>query len=140
MKPVTTMAAPLGTTNQTTESPNGLREEIRHRAHELYEQRGRVDGVAWDDWFQAVLLLIAIWYRAREAGLPRRRLNRAACCSEGRLNSLTIECGAETQRSANASVALSVKRFLRTHPNTGEAAHPRPAFLTPGTQARFASQ
>jgi Protein of unknown function (DUF2934) len=53
MKPVTTMAAPLGTTNQTTESATGLREEIRHRAHELYEQRGRVDGLAWDDWFQA---------------------------------------------------------------------------------------
>ena len=53
MKPVTTMAAPLGATNQTIESVNGLREEIRHRAHELYEQRGRVDGLAWDDWFQA---------------------------------------------------------------------------------------
>lgn len=53
MKPITTMAAPLGTTNQSTESANGLREEIRHRAHELYEQRGRVDGLAWDDWFQA---------------------------------------------------------------------------------------
>jgi hypothetical protein len=53
MKPVTTMAAPLGTTNQTTESANGLREEIRHRAHALYEQRGKVDGLAWDNWFQA---------------------------------------------------------------------------------------
>ena len=53
MKSVTTMAAPLGTTNRTTESANRLREEIRYRAHELYEQRGRVDGLAWDDWFQA---------------------------------------------------------------------------------------
>ena len=53
MKPITTMAAPRDTTNQSTESANGLREEIRCRAHELYEQRGRVDGLAWDDWFQA---------------------------------------------------------------------------------------
>jgi hypothetical protein len=53
MKPITTMALPQSATNQTTEFANGLREEIRHRAHELYEQRGRVDGYAWDDWFQA---------------------------------------------------------------------------------------
>ena len=26
---------------------------IRARAYELYEQRGRVDGFAQDDWFQA---------------------------------------------------------------------------------------
>jgi Protein of unknown function (DUF2934) len=50
MKPITTMALPLSTTNQTTESADELREEIRHRAHELYEQRDRVDGL---DWFQA---------------------------------------------------------------------------------------
>jgi hypothetical protein len=53
MKPITTMALPLSTTNQTTEFADELREEIRHRAHELYEQRERVDGLAWDDWFQA---------------------------------------------------------------------------------------
>ena len=53
MKPVTSMALPRSATNQTTEFAEGLREEIRHRAHELYEQRGRVDGLAWDDWFRA---------------------------------------------------------------------------------------
>jgi hypothetical protein len=53
MKPITTMALPQSAANQTTEFADGLREEIRHRAHELYEQRGRVDGLAWDDWFQA---------------------------------------------------------------------------------------
>ena len=53
MKPVTSMALPRSATNQTTEFADGLREEIRHRANELYEQRGRVDGLAWDDWFQA---------------------------------------------------------------------------------------
>ena len=53
MKPITTMALPQSATNQTTEFADGLREEIRHRANELYEQRGRVNGYAWDDWFQA---------------------------------------------------------------------------------------
>ena len=53
MKPVTTMPAMLGTTNRTTESTSELQEQIRRRAHELYEQRGRVDGFALDDWYQA---------------------------------------------------------------------------------------
>ena len=53
MKPRTTMPTPLSATNQTTGSTDELQEQIRHRAHELYEQRGRVDGLASDDWFQA---------------------------------------------------------------------------------------
>jgi hypothetical protein len=53
MKPTATMALPQSATNQTTEFADGLREKIRDRAHEFYEQRGRVDGYAWDDWFQA---------------------------------------------------------------------------------------
>ncbi len=32
---------------------NDIEERIRQRAYELYEQRGRVDGFALDDWFQA---------------------------------------------------------------------------------------
>jgi len=30
-----------------------LQERIRRRAHELYEQRGKVDGFALEDWRQA---------------------------------------------------------------------------------------
>jgi hypothetical protein len=30
-----------------------IEERIRRRAYELYEQRGRVDGLALDDWLQA---------------------------------------------------------------------------------------
>lgn len=30
-----------------------LEERIRRRAYEFYEQRGRVDGFALDDWLQA---------------------------------------------------------------------------------------
>ena len=33
--------------------PSNAEERIRRRAYELYEQRGRVDGFALDDWFQA---------------------------------------------------------------------------------------
>jgi hypothetical protein len=44
MKPTAAIPAPLGTTNQTTESTSELQEQIRLRAYELYEQRGREDG------------------------------------------------------------------------------------------------
>jgi hypothetical protein len=30
-----------------------LRSRIRVRAYELYETRGRVDGLDWQDWFHA---------------------------------------------------------------------------------------
>jgi hypothetical protein len=30
-----------------------IEQNIRLRAHELYEQRGRIDGLALDDWLQA---------------------------------------------------------------------------------------
>jgi hypothetical protein len=33
--------------------PSDIEERIRQRASELYEQRGRVDGFALDDWLRA---------------------------------------------------------------------------------------
>jgi hypothetical protein len=33
--------------------PPGLEEEIRCRAYQLYEQRGKTDGQELADWFQA---------------------------------------------------------------------------------------
>jgi len=30
-----------------------IEQHIQQRAYELYEQRGRTDGHAWDDWLQA---------------------------------------------------------------------------------------
>ena len=33
--------------------PGDTEERIRRRAYELYEQRGRVDGFALDDWLEA---------------------------------------------------------------------------------------
>ncbi len=36
-----------------TAQSSGIEERIRRRAYELYEQRGKVDGFALDDWLQA---------------------------------------------------------------------------------------
>ncbi len=42
-------------TNSVTRmlDPVELKSEIRRRAYDLYEQRGRTDGLALDDWLQA---------------------------------------------------------------------------------------
>ena len=53
MKATPTMPTLLRTTNQTTESASDLQEQIRRRAYELYEQRGRNDGYELNDWLQA---------------------------------------------------------------------------------------
>jgi len=36
-----------------SKSATSVEEKIRPRAYELYEQRGRIDGHALDDWLQA---------------------------------------------------------------------------------------
>jgi hypothetical protein len=43
------------------ESPHSeaLQEEIRQRAHELYEERGREPGYAEQDWFRAEAEVLA---------------------------------------------------------------------------------
>jgi Protein of unknown function (DUF2934) len=47
------MPTPLRRINQLTESTIELQEQIRRRAYELYEQRGRDDGRELEDWLQA---------------------------------------------------------------------------------------
>jgi hypothetical protein len=42
-----------GRASQQIESISELREQIRLRASELYEQRGRKDGHDLEDWYQA---------------------------------------------------------------------------------------
>ena len=37
-----------------------MQERIRQRAYELYEQRGKVDGLALDDWLQAQAEILRI--------------------------------------------------------------------------------
>lgn len=53
MKPTPATPTRLRTTNQTTESTSDLQEQIRHRAYELYEKRGRDNGQELADWLQA---------------------------------------------------------------------------------------
>jgi hypothetical protein len=53
MKPTITKRPPLRTIDQTTESTSHIQEQIRCRAYEPYEQRGRDDQHELDDWLQA---------------------------------------------------------------------------------------
>ena len=48
-----TPTMPSRTTHQITKSTRELQEQIRRRAYELYEQRGRDDAHELDDWLQA---------------------------------------------------------------------------------------
>jgi hypothetical protein len=52
MKPTHTTPTPQKTISLPTESMSG-QEQIRRRAYELYEQRGREDGHELSDWVQA---------------------------------------------------------------------------------------
>jgi hypothetical protein len=49
-------------------------ERIRHRAYELYEQRGRLDGFALDDWLQAEAEIRAA---SKPSSKPKRNQRRA---------------------------------------------------------------
>ena len=40
--------------------PESLMEEIRRRAHELYEERGREPGLADQDWLRAEAEILAL--------------------------------------------------------------------------------
>lgn len=53
MQRTPSMPTLLRTTHQTTKSTGEIQEQIRRRAYELYEQRGRDDGHETDDWLQA---------------------------------------------------------------------------------------
>jgi hypothetical protein len=44
---------PIKADLQETNSGGELQDQIRVRAHQLYEQRGRDDGHDLDDWLQA---------------------------------------------------------------------------------------
>jgi Protein of unknown function (DUF2934) len=53
MKPAPATSTRLTTTNQTTGSASDLQEQVRRRAYELYEERGKVNGHDLADWLQA---------------------------------------------------------------------------------------
>ena len=51
--PMTTKSKSRKPRSPKPAQPNDTEESIRRRAHELYEQRGRIEGFALDDWLQA---------------------------------------------------------------------------------------
>ena len=53
MKHALPTATPRQTPTQVTKSAPDLQEQIRRRAYELYEERGRYDGHDVEDWLQA---------------------------------------------------------------------------------------
>jgi hypothetical protein len=53
MKPAPTTPTRLITTDPTTGATSDFQEQIRRRAFELYEERGRDDGHDLADWLQA---------------------------------------------------------------------------------------
>jgi hypothetical protein len=54
---------PLSMGTRATESPVfDIQEQVRRRAFELYEQRGREDGHDLDDWLQAESELAPQYY------------------------------------------------------------------------------
>jgi hypothetical protein len=53
--------------------PSNIEERIRRRAYELYEQRGRVDGFALDDWLQGETEIL---------GVQKQRKVKAAAVSQ----------------------------------------------------------
>jgi hypothetical protein len=46
-------SVPIKANLQKTEGGGELQDQIRARAYQLYEQRGRDDGHSLDDWLQA---------------------------------------------------------------------------------------
>jgi hypothetical protein len=46
-------ATPTPVTKQAPQLPDQIQEQIRQRAYQLYEQRGREDGHDLDDWLTA---------------------------------------------------------------------------------------
>lgn len=53
MKSRSPTAIPNQIPTRVTKSAPDLQEQIRRRAHEVYEQRGRDEGHELDDWLQA---------------------------------------------------------------------------------------
>ena len=51
--PMTTKSKSRKPRSSKPSRSSDIEERIRQRAYQLYEQRGRVDGFAFDDWLQA---------------------------------------------------------------------------------------
>ena len=67
MKPALATPTRLMTTKQTTGSTSDLQDQIRRRAYELYEERGKEDGNDLDDWLRAEAELTSSKHRSAAA-------------------------------------------------------------------------
>ena len=72
-KPASPQPIPINTglpvieDNSTSHVQPGLEEDIRRRAYELYEERGRVDGYEQEDWARAETEILARHQREKSA-------------------------------------------------------------------------
>jgi len=71
---------PRETTRETAKSTPDLQGQIRRRAYELYEQRGREDGFALDDWLQAEGEILGGQKKASKRNVFSTACRRAAPC------------------------------------------------------------
>jgi hypothetical protein len=82
MKPAPRMPTSPKTTNRITESTNHLQEKIRCSAHELYEQRGKVDDLASNEWFREEAEMLGAQKLATpKAALSSRLAVRGSSCA-----------------------------------------------------------
>ena len=58
-----------------------IEERIRQRSFELYEQRGRVDGFALDDWLQAEREILGAQKRKAKAARGSQCSRRLSFCT-----------------------------------------------------------
>ena len=60
------MRSPLAASPQSIELPNGMRERILSKAHELWQERGYRDGHDLEDWLDAEAIVMEEIHEARE--------------------------------------------------------------------------
>jgi len=68
---MTPRSNPMRITPRAEERPAEVEAEIRRRAYELYERRGRIDGHELDDWLQAEAEVLETDFETAGAGLRR---------------------------------------------------------------------
>ena len=60
------MRSPLAASPQSIELPDGMRERILRKAHELWQERGYRDGHDLEDWLDAEVIVMEEIHEARE--------------------------------------------------------------------------
>ena len=60
------MRSPLAASPQAIELPDGMRERISRKAHELWQERGYRDGQDLEDWLDAEAIVMEEIHEARE--------------------------------------------------------------------------